>query len=159
MENINYCLGDDVRRPYIRFFERALKAYQKTEPSIKDLERRIGQMGLVFRRGTRDDIIRIRDIINSFTSSIREHSPSSFDDNFRELTKFLDEFEKEKNDMYKLDMIPRREWKNTLFELFRPSLKKWISYLILLAIVAFLSLLFGYERVKNLLDSLSRVFG
>jgi hypothetical protein len=160
VENINYCLEDDVRRPYIRFFEKALKAYQKTEPSIKDLERRIRQMGLVFRRGTRDDIIKIRDIINSFTSSIREHSPSSFDDSFKELAKFLDEFEKKKNDMYKFDMIPRREmWKNTLFDLFKPSLKKWIGYLILLAIVAFLSLLFGYERAKDLLDSLSRLFG
>lgn len=81
VENVNCSLKKDIGRPYIRFFEKALKAYQKTMPSFcsMDLEKRIRQTELVFRRGTKDDIIKTRDIINSLADSIRQQNPASFD--------------------------------------------------------------------------------
>lgn len=151
--NINYSLENDIRRPYIRFFEKALKAYQRAIPSFcsMNLEKRIRQTELVFRRGTKEDIIKTRDMIDSLANSIKENNPSSFDDGFSELTRFLDKFEKqkEKNGMYKLEIVSQRElWKHMLFTL---GWKKDVSILVAILVIAFV-----VPNAKDIIDVLSR---
>lgn len=145
--NIDYCLKEGKLRPSSRLFEIALKSYQKILPSsypIKNLEKKLKQIELLLKRGTKEEIIKFREFVNALANSIKQHDSPSFDRSFSELSQFLEQFEHEKETMYELNKLSRREaWKKTLSEFLKPSLEKVIGYLILLAILVLLYYLVG----------------
>jgi hypothetical protein len=152
LEYTNYCLEKAESEPNVYSFEKALRSYQKTMPSfssIKNLNDRIKQTELVLKLGTKEEIGAIRDIIEAFTKSIREHDDPSFFNNMSRLNQLLEKFVDEKKDLIQLSTISNREIAQKSFiEAAKPIWNKVVPYLIIIAIFAVIYLLFGVNLAR-----------
>jgi len=149
---IDNCLKGTENKPDAYFFGQALKSYEKTMPSfssIRHLNDRIKQTELVLKLGTREEIIAVRDFMKAFAQSIKEHDEPSFYDNLAKLNLFLEKFVERKKDVIQLRMVSNREVaKNSFVEAIKPIWNKVVPFLIIIAVLALIYLLFGINLAK-----------
>jgi len=151
---IDNCLEGTENKPDAHFFGQALKSYEKTMPSfssIRHLNDRIKQTELVLKLGTKEEIIAVRDFMKAFAQSIRERDEPAFYDNLAKLNLFLEKFVEGKKETIKLRMVSNREVaKKSFIEAVKPIWNKVVPFLILIAILALIYVLFGVNLAKFL---------
>jgi hypothetical protein len=92
-------------------------------------------------------------MLTSLAKSIKEQSPSSFDDGFSRLARFLDRFEKKKkrDGVYTLEIVPKRTaFINRILQL---GLQRDLFILIVIFVVILIA-----PNAKDIVDFLSRLF-